>query len=260
MFHSKKSNFYFFNGKKSFYGVSYNNDILKCEGDEVKQSSYIDKKYNIDILAGIAELKDEFMGSVLAFISDDKLLEYQMFGKTKNLKVLLKRVESFQKLFVGKKYIVALDDYAMFIYSKDLKFIKKINLGFDKFYKLDNDKVYIKGVNVNYLIDLKIFKQKLIKKLPAINKQNKYLHYSQTDGYIYYKSFATKAKNTIFKLYETNKYIVAASYKKVYVYDKKLNLIDKIELDNRVRAYDCTKDGTFYYAIYDKIFKYKLNF
>ncbi len=259
LFHSK-SNFYFFNGKKSFYGVSYNNDILKCEGDEVKASSFLDKKYNIDILAGIAELKDEFMGSVLAFISDDKLLEYQMFGKTKNLKVLLKRVESFQKLFVGKEYIVALGEYAISIYSKNLKFIKKINLGFDRFYKLDGDKVYIKGVEVNYLIDLKTFKQKLIKKLPAINKQNKDLYYSKTDDYIYYKSFATKAQSTIFKLYETNKYIVATSYKKVYVYDKKLNLIGKLELDNRVNATYCTKDGIFYYAIYDKIFKYKLNF
>ena len=260
LFYNKKESFNFFNGKNNFYAIGDDNDIMQCSGDEMHTSAYVDKRYSVDYLAGVAELKDEFMDTKLALVADDKLIEYKMFGKSDETKVLLRKVNNYKKLIVGKKYVVAISDYDIFIYTKDLKFIKKIALGFDKFYKLNDGKVYIKGADVNYSIDLKSFKEQKLKKLPAKKEGKSNLYYSEIDNYIYYKSFAVKAKDKIFKLYETNKYIVAISWKWVYVYDKKLKLLGKIKLDNRVYATYCSKDGILYYAVYDKLFKYKIDF
>lgn len=108
-----------------------------------------------------------------------------------------------------------------------------------------------------YTIDLKVFRKVKVSKIPKIKKTSAY--YSGTDGYIYYKDYAVKAKGRIIKVYETDKFIVIWGINNhLYVYDKKLNLLKDIILDKRVNAFYIMGNGWLYYAIYDNIFKYRI--
>ncbi len=166
------------------------------------------------------------------------------------------------KLFVNKNYVVTKSEYELYIYrKKDLKLLKKFYLGWDKVYQVSDDAIYIKGIeNKNYKIDLKTLKKFKIKKLPPKKFTQQKVHFSRIDSFIYYKSYSTKAKEPYVEVYETDKYIVAIGQNRVYVYDKKLNLLGEITLDKRVQSVYCTKNGNLYYAIYDKIFKYNIGF
>ncbi len=166
------------------------------------------------------------------------------------------------KLFVNKNYVVAKSEYEFYIYrKKDLKLLKKFYLGWDKVHQVSDDTIYVKGIeNKNYKIDLKNLKKFKIKKLPPKKSTQQKVHFSRIDSFIYYKSYTTKAKEPYVKVYETDKYIVAIGQNRVYVYDKKLNLLGEITLDKRVQSAYCTKNDNLYYAIYDKIFQYKIDF
>lgn len=150
----------------------------------------------------------------LALVVDKKLMFFDF--KTKKLKLLIKPVKPIEKLFIKNNFLYAKINDKILMFDKNLKFIKT----------------------------LKDFKAP---------KRNKTAYYSKTDNTIYYKSFSTKAKEIIYNVFETNKYIIAIG-QNAYVYDKRLNLLKKLMLNKKVFAYAVSKDGIFYYAIYDKIF------
>ena len=235
----------FYNGKKYFYALS-NNEIVKFLDGKKIESARITE--NIDSLAGAAEIGDK-----VVFVTQHKLKTYDF--KTKEIKLLTQPSIRFFELYIDGDYEVAKSDNYIYVY-KNLKLIKRIKN--DDFIYNVNNKIYLKAYSgIKYAIDLKTFKIIDVTKIPETQKTPAY--YSGTDGYIYYKSFATKAKERIFKVYETNKYIVAWGVdNNLYVYDKKLNLLKKIVLDKRVNALDITGDGWLYYAIYDNVFRYKI--
>ena len=161
---------------------------------------------------------------------------------------------------MGNRYIIAKSEYNLYIYSKELKFLKKIPIGWDKVYELDGDTLYMKGIDKNYKIDLKTFKETTLKKLSLKRVKKQEAYFSKVDHYIYYKNYVTKAREPFMDIYETNKYIIAVGYKKVYIYNKQLKLLKEILLDKRVKTIFCGEDGVLYYTIYDKIFRYKLEY
>jgi len=250
-FHKKqldlKGRFYdFYNGKKYFYALSSDEIIKFLDGKKIESARISE---DIDSLAGAAEIGDK-----VVFVTQHKLKMYDF--KTKEIKLLTQPSVRFFELYIDGDYEVAKSDNYIYVY-KNLKLIKKIRKD-DFIYNVKNEKIYLKAYSgIKYAIDLKTFKMIDVTKIPKTKKIPAY--YSGTDGYIYYKSFATKAKERIFKVYETDKFIVAWGVNNnLYVYDKKLNLVKKIVLDKRVNALDITGDGWLYYAIYDNVFRYKI--
>ena len=242
--------FDFYKAKKYFYAIN-DNHIIKFLNDKLIKSNFLKK--NISSLNGVGEI-----GNKVVLVIDNKLMLFDF--NTNKLKLLLKPVKNINKIYVGRKYIIGKANYYLIIFNKNLKFIKTIKIGYDDVYKLEGNKLYMKG-DKNYLINLKTFKITNLN-LPKKSKNKKIAYYSDTDGYIYYKTFSTKEKERILNIFITNKYIVAIGIHNVFVYDKKLNLIEKIILDKRVYSYGIfvTKDNNIYYAIYDRIFKYKIDF
>ena len=259
-----KKDLHFFNGKKSFYAISWDNDVLKCIDDRVLRSSYIDKKYKITPLGGFIEFKDDYLFTKIGLVTNDlynpKIVLFNL-NTPKKVKTLLQSVKKIQDIKIYKKYIFATTSDNLFVYTKDLKLVKRFYTGLYPIYRVKN-KIYIKGYNKNYAIDIKTFKKSVIKKLPPIPKEKKEkdIYYSKTDGNIYYKSHVTKAKEELYHFYKTDKYIIATALDTVYVYNKKLNLLGKILLDKRVYTTSCSKDDFLYYSIYDKIYRYKIGF
>jgi WD40 repeat protein len=242
-------NFYdFYNGKKYFYALS-NNEIVRFLDNKKVNSAIL--KGNIDYLAGIGEIGDK---AVLVVNHKLELFDF----KTHKLKLLTQPVITFLNLYVDKNYVVAEGRKFLYVFDKNLKLIKKIRLNNGDVYGLKNGKVYIKAFSGHkYAVDLKTFKEFKVSRFPETKKTPAY--FSDTDDYIYYGSFPVKAEERVFKLYETGKYIVAWGVNNnVYVYDKKLHLREKIILDKRVYGVYVTNDGYLYYAVYDKIFRYKI--
>ncbi|NPA87691.1 MAG: hypothetical protein GXO01_03200 [Epsilonproteobacteria bacterium] len=235
----------FYNGKRYFYALS-DDEIVKFLDGKKMESARV--KEEIDSLAGAAEIGDE-----VAFVSHHKLKTYDF--KTKKTELLTQPAVRLFDMFVEGDYVVAEGNKFIYVY-KNLKLIKKLRRDYAYIYAVKNNKIYLISSNGNkYAVDLRNFKTAEVTKIPEMKKPSAV--YSGTDGYIYYKSFAAKAKEKIYKLYETDKYIIAwGKNNNLYVYDKKLNLIKKIVLDKRVSALYVTDDGYLYYAVYDNVFVY----
>ena len=95
---------------------------------------------------------------------------------------------------MGNRYIIAKSEYNLYIYSKELKFLKKIPIGWDKVYELDGNILYMKGIDKNYKIDLKTFKETKTKIFLPKKLKQKEAYFSKVDQHIYYKNYVTKAR------------------------------------------------------------------